>query len=72
MDIRRKRQMRYSLVFGMLLLAFCIIVVLNINTGNVQISVPEILKILFLKKVGKWSTISYGKFACRVFSWRLF
>ena len=26
------------------------IVVLNINTGNVQISVPEILRILFLKK----------------------
>ena len=50
MDIRRKRQMRYSLVFGILLLAFCIIVVLNINTGNVQISVPDILKILFLKK----------------------
>ena len=49
MDIRRKRQMRYSLVFGMMLLAFCIIVVLNINTGNVQISVPEILKILFLR-----------------------
>ena len=53
MDIRRKRQMRYSLVFGILLLAFCIIVVLNINTGNVQISVPDILKILFLKKGGE-------------------
>ena len=53
MDIRRKRQMRYSLVFGILLLAFCIIVVLNINTGNVQISVPDILKILFLREGGE-------------------
>lgn len=37
-------------VFAVLAAVFCMIVVLNINTGNVQISVPEILRILFLKK----------------------
>ena len=53
MDIRRKRQMRYSFVFGILLLAFGVIVVLNINTGNVHISIPDILKILFLREGGE-------------------
>ena len=45
-----KRNTRYVGVFAVLAAAFCMIVVLNINTGNVQISVPEILRILFLKK----------------------
>ena len=45
-----KRNTRYMGVFAVLAAAFCMIVVLNINTGNVQISVPEILRILFLKK----------------------
>ena len=45
-----KRNTRYMGVFAMLAAVFCMIVVLNINTGNVQISVPEILRILFLKK----------------------
>lgn len=45
-----KRNTRYLGVFAVLAAAFCMIVVLNINTGNVQISVPEILRILFLKK----------------------
>ena len=53
MDIRRKRQIRYSLVFGILILAFAVIVVLNINTGNVQISIPDILKIIFLWEGGE-------------------
>ena len=45
-----KRNTRYMGVFAVLAAFFCMIVVLNINTGNVQISVPEILRILFLKK----------------------
>ena len=53
MNIRRKRQMRYGLVFGSLILAFAVIVVLNINTGNVQISIPDILRILFLREGGE-------------------
>ena len=53
MNIRRKRQLRYALVFGSLLLAFAVIVVLNINTGNVQISISDILRILFLREGGE-------------------
>ena len=53
MNIRRKRQLRYGLVFGSLILAFAVIVVLNINTGNVQISIPDILRILFLREGGE-------------------
>ena len=45
-----KRNTRYMGVFAVLAAVFCMIVVLNINTGNVQISVPEILRILFLEK----------------------
>lgn len=43
-----RRRIRYLLVFAGLLAAFCVIIVLNINTGNVHISVPKILRILFL------------------------
>ena len=53
MNIRRKRQLRYALVFGSLIMAFAVIVVLNINTGNVQISIPDILRILFLREGGE-------------------
>lgn len=45
-----KRRSRYALVFILLILAFGLITVLNINTGNVHISLSEILDIL-LKKV---------------------
>lgn len=45
-----KRRSRYALVFIMLALAFCVITVVNINTGNVQISLPQILRILFLQE----------------------
>lgn len=41
-----KRRSRYTLVFGILIVAFFLIIVLNINTGSVNISVPDILKIL--------------------------
>ncbi|MGO5165754.1 MULTISPECIES: FecCD family ABC transporter permease [unclassified Candidatus Paralachnospira] len=42
-----KRRSRYVLVFAVLTAAFLAITVLNINTGNVDISVPEILRIIF-------------------------
>ena len=41
-----RRRSRYFAVFVVLAAAFCVVTVLNINTGNVDISVPEILKIL--------------------------
>lgn len=42
-----RRRSRYFLVFLVLTAAFLAITVLNINTGNVDISVSEILRILF-------------------------
>lgn len=42
-----RRRTRYTMVFIVLAVAFCVITVLNINTGNVRISVPTILDILF-------------------------
>ena len=48
MENLRKRS-RYTLVFLIMAVLFCIIVVLNINTGNVHISVSKILRILFLR-----------------------
>lgn len=44
-----KRRSRYTMVFITMAILFFIIVVLNINTGNVHISVAKILKILFLR-----------------------
>lgn len=44
------RRSRYALVFLVLLAAFGAITVLNINTGNVHISVERILKIIFLRQ----------------------
>lgn len=43
-----KRRSRYTAVFVCLLIAFFIIVVLNVNTGSVKISISEIFKILFM------------------------
>ena len=44
-----RRRSRYTVVFLGLLAAFSVIIVLNINTGNVHISVPKILRILFMR-----------------------
>ena len=44
------RRSRYATVFFVLLIAFGAITVLNINTGNVHISVENILKIIFLRQ----------------------
>lgn len=47
-DTMRKKA-RYFLVFGVMIVLFCLIVVLNINIGSVPISVKEIIDILFFK-----------------------
>lgn len=44
------RRSRYATVFFVMLIAFGAITVLNINTGNVHISVENILKIIFLRQ----------------------
>ena len=41
-----KRRTRYFLVFAVMAIAFFVIIVLNINTGTVHISVPDVLRIL--------------------------
>ena len=54
-----KRRSRYTMVFITMAILFFIIVVLNINTGNVHISVAKILKILFLRdgEAGEYNII---------------
>lgn len=42
-----KRRSRYTIVFAGLFLAFLVIIVLNVNTGSVDISVSDIFRILF-------------------------
>ena len=44
-----KRRSRYAMFFILLILAFGLITVLNINTGNVHISLSEIIDILLKK-----------------------
>lgn len=45
-----KRRMRYVVVFAMLAAAFAVITVININSGNVEISMPDIFRIIFLRE----------------------
>lgn len=45
-----RRRTRYTAVFLILAAVFCVVTVLNINTGNVHIPVPKIPRILFLKE----------------------
>jgi iron complex transport system permease protein len=45
-----RRRSRYALVFAVLLAAFAVIVVFNINTGTTSIPVGRILKIIFLRQ----------------------
>ncbi|MDY5856356.1 MAG: iron ABC transporter permease [Anaerovoracaceae bacterium] len=42
-----RRRCRYIMVFGLLLVAFAVITVLNINTGSVNLSVSEIADAIF-------------------------
>lgn len=50
MSNRQRQTARYGMVFGGLLVLFCIAVIWNINTGSVRISLPEIHRILFLRE----------------------
>lgn len=45
-----RRRCRYVLVFAILIVAFFTITVLNINTGSVNMPVPNIFKALFLRE----------------------
>ncbi|SFB27390.1 iron complex transport system permease protein [Acetitomaculum ruminis DSM 5522] len=45
-----KRRFHITVVFIILIALFCTIIVYNINTGNVNISVADILRIIFLKE----------------------
>lgn len=45
-----RRRARYVLVFTLLLAAFCVITVLNINIGNVPIPLSRIVKVLFTRQ----------------------
>ena len=47
---RIRRYARYNLVFVLLIVAFVLITILNINSGSVNISVKEIAKIIFLRE----------------------
>ena len=53
-----KRRSRYAMVFILLILAFGLITVLNINTGNVHISLSEIIDIL-LEKSHRYKRIQH-------------
>lgn len=44
------RRIRYEIVFAAMLIAFAVIIILNINSGSVSISVGEIVRILFRRK----------------------
>ncbi len=44
-----RRRSRYLVVFAFLIVAFAVITILNINTGNVHIPVGRIMKIIFTK-----------------------
>ena len=46
-NLNLRRRARYSLVFLVLAIAFCAIIVLNINVGSVPIPMSEIARILF-------------------------
>ena len=48
--VTARRRARYKLVFVLLIAALFAIIVLNINTGNVHISIPKILRIFFLRE----------------------
>ena len=46
-----RRRSRYIMVFAFLAVAFCVIIIVNINSGNVHIPISRILEILF-KRTG--------------------
>ena len=56
-NVNLRRRARYSLVFLVLAIAFCAIIVLNINVGSVPIPMGEIARILF-KRSGDPTQVS--------------
>lgn len=56
-DNKNKRRIRYGIVFLTMAVMFVVIVVLNINSGSIYISVKEICSILFL---GEGSEVNYN------------
>ena len=62
-----RRRSRYAAVFLVLILAFAAITVLNINSGNVNISIPEIFRFCCGGPERGKRTILSGKSAFRVF-----
>lgn len=56
-DNKNKRRIRYGIVFLVMAVMFVVIVVLNINSGSIYISVKEICSILFL---GEGSEVNYN------------
>ena len=55
--VNLRRRTRYTLVFLVLAIAFCAIIVLNINVGSVPIPIGEIARILF-KRSGDPTQVS--------------
>ena len=47
---RQKRRLRYLTVFVALAVLFCVIAILNIVIGNADISISDIIRILFLRE----------------------
>ncbi len=47
---QRKRRARYAAVFLLLILALGVVTVVSVNTGNVRISVPELVRAVFLQE----------------------
>lgn len=63
-----RRRTRYTAVFLILAAVFCVVTVLNINTGNVHIPVPKILQhSLSERRSGDRVTILYGRSVFREF-----
>ncbi len=54
---QQRQRMRYGIVFLLLILAFCAITILNINTGSIPIPLHDIVQIL-LHKVGEETQVS--------------
>ena len=50
--MRKKLHLRYWIAFGFLALLLMSFIVWNINSGSIEISVKEIMEILFLRKGG--------------------
>lgn len=46
---KAKRRSRYIFVFTFLIAAFFVLAIININTGNIHISLPDVIRILLTK-----------------------